>query len=57
MAVVAICDEDPKEIAYTTKVIDEYNLTKPVRDQVIVRAFPSACGSRWWMPMWPTSLS
>ncbi|MBR3393111.1 MAG: response regulator transcription factor [Firmicutes bacterium] len=42
MAVVAICDEDPKEIAYTTEVIDEYNLTKPVRDQVIVRAFPSA---------------
>ena len=42
MAVVAICDEDPKEIAWTTRVIDSYNKERPVRDQVIVRAFPSA---------------
>lgn len=42
MAVVAICDEDPKEIEWTTKVIDRYNQERPQRDQVIVRAFPSA---------------
>ena len=42
MAVVAICDEDPREIQLTIDAIDVFNQTKPVRDQVIVRAFPSA---------------
>lgn len=42
MAVVAICDEDPREIESTIEVIDSFNRTKTIRDQVIVRAFPSA---------------
>lgn len=42
MAVIAICDEDPREIKLTTEVIDRYNKTKAIKDQVIVRAFPSA---------------